>query len=95
MERDERFLGRVTRTLPYQTRAELAGEEKVVFYYRWCKSCEVCVAICPRDALTMADDYPKLTYPERCTECGLCEVLCPDFAITVPNRHEKKKAARH
>lgn len=96
MERiDEGGLGIKTRALPFQSRVERAGAEKVVFYYRWCKSCDICVAICPKDALTMEDAYPALTYPERCTECGLCEVLCPDFAITVPTRHGKRRVARH
>ncbi|HEX9016663.1 MAG TPA: 4Fe-4S binding protein [Chloroflexota bacterium] len=50
----------------------------------WCKSCGVCVAFCPTDALT-ADEVgtPTLSYPEKCTGCGLCEMMCPDFAIEV------------
>lgn len=51
---------------------------------QWCKSCSICVAFCPPDALT-ADDVgtPHFTYPEKCTGCGLCEMMCPDFAIEV------------
>ena len=52
--------------------------------FSWCKSCSICVAFCPTDALT-ADDVgtPSFTYPEKCTGCGLCEMMCPDFAIEV------------
>ncbi len=51
---------------------------------QWCKSCSICVAFCPPDALT-ADEVgtPHLTFPDKCTGCGLCEMMCPDFAIEV------------
>ncbi len=51
---------------------------------QWCKSCSICVAFCPPNALA-ADDIgtPHLTYPDKCTGCGLCEMMCPDFAIEV------------
>ena len=51
---------------------------------KWCKSCSICVAFCPPEALT-ADEVgtPRLTHPEKCTGCGLCEMMCPDFAIEV------------
>jgi len=61
--------------------------DKVVFFNRWCKKCEVCVSFCPKDALAMGeDDHPYLANPDRCNSCGLCEVLCPDFAITVTQK---------
>ena len=50
----------------------------------WCKSCSICVAFCPTDALTTDEvGTPHLTYPDKCTGCGLCEMMCPDFAIEV------------
>ncbi len=51
---------------------------------KWCKSCSICVAFCPTDALT-ADGVgaPHFSHPEKCTGCGLCEMMCPDFAIEV------------
>jgi len=62
-------------------------DKKVVFYHNWCKSCELCVAFCPRHALAMGRDmYPYLANPELCNHCGLCQALCPDFAITVTPR---------
>lgn len=55
---------------------------------RWspvlCKSCEVCVAFCPADVLSLDDSlkvYPS--HPDACTGCRLCEYLCPDFAVEV------------
>jgi 2-oxoglutarate ferredoxin oxidoreductase subunit delta len=54
---------------------------------KWCKSCSICVAFCPTDALS-ADDTgtPEFSQPDRCTACGLCEMMCPDFAIEVQKK---------
>ncbi|ABD05943.1 pyruvate ferredoxin/flavodoxin oxidoreductase [Rhodopseudomonas palustris HaA2] len=50
----------------------------------WCKSCEICVKLCPERCLTLnADRIVEMTAPEKCTGCRLCEWLCPDFAIRV------------
>lgn len=65
-------------------RAMELGEERVLVIKGWCKGCGVCVAICPRDALTIeCDGHANLTYPDRCVLCGMCEHICPDFAITL------------
>jgi 2-oxoglutarate ferredoxin oxidoreductase subunit delta len=54
---------------------------------KWCKSCSICVAFCPTDALT-ADDTgtPEFSHPDKCTACGLCEMMCPDFAVEVQKK---------
>jgi indolepyruvate ferredoxin oxidoreductase, beta subunit len=50
----------------------------------WCKSCDICVKLCPERCLRLnADRIAELAEPERCTGCRLCEWLCPDFAIRV------------
>lgn len=50
----------------------------------WCKSCDICVKLCPERCLRLnADRVAELFAPERCTGCRLCEWLCPDFAIRV------------
>jgi len=56
----------------------------------FCKGCEICVAVCPRNVLEMEADptrwvgsVVKVVRPEACTRCMLCEVHCPDFAIKV------------
>jgi indolepyruvate ferredoxin oxidoreductase beta subunit len=50
----------------------------------WCKSCDICVKMCPEHCLRLnADRIAELAEPERCTGCRLCEWLCPDFAIRV------------
>jgi indolepyruvate ferredoxin oxidoreductase beta subunit len=61
---------------PYRVRLEITPE--------WCKSCDICVKLCPERCLRLnADRIVELAEPERCTGCRLCEWLCPDFAIRV------------
>ena len=55
---------------------------------RWspllCKSCQLCVAFCPRGVLALDDELAVTpSNPDACTGCRLCEQLCPDFAIEV------------
>ena len=48
----------------------------------WCKSCDICVKLCPERCLRLNDErIVEMTDPGRCTGCRLCEWLCPDFAI--------------
>jgi len=61
---------------PYAPRLEITAE--------WCKSCDICVKLCPERCLRLnADRIAELFAPEKCTGCRLCEWLCPDFAIRV------------
>ena len=50
----------------------------------WCKSCDICVKLCPERCLRLNDErIVELAQPEKCTGCRLRELLCPDFAIRV------------
>ncbi|HEY0327574.1 MAG TPA: 2-oxoacid:acceptor oxidoreductase family protein [Rhodopseudomonas sp.] len=61
---------------PYTPRLEINAD--------WCKSCDICVKLCPERCLTLnAERVAELAAPEKCTGCRLCEWLCPDFAIRV------------
>src|SRR3974390_1821880 len=63
-------------TAPHRIRLEIIPE--------WCKSCDICVKMCPERCLRLDDDrIVELSEPEKCTGCRLCEWLCPDFAIRV------------
>jgi 2-oxoglutarate ferredoxin oxidoreductase subunit delta len=55
-----------------------------------CKGCELCVAACPRDVLSMGSTINALGYrpaaivdPERCTGCKACALVCPEVAFTI------------
>jgi len=65
-----------TAHLPYSVRVEITAA--------WCKSCDICVKLCPERCLRLnAERIAELAQPEKCTGCRLCELLCPDFAIRV------------
>ena len=56
----------------------------------WCKSCNICVRLCPERCLKLNEfQIVRLKNPDACTGCRLCEWLCPDFAITVNRVHLK------
>jgi indolepyruvate ferredoxin oxidoreductase beta subunit len=61
---------------PYTVRLEITPA--------WCKSCDICVKLCPERCLRLnAERIVELAAPDKCTGCRLCEWLCPDFAIRV------------
>jgi len=61
---------------PYEVRLEITPQ--------WCKSCDICVKLCPERCLRLNDErVVELADPAKCTGCRLCEWLCPDFAIRV------------
>jgi 2-oxoglutarate ferredoxin oxidoreductase subunit delta len=47
----------------------------------WCKRCNICVEICPKDSLLLTHD--AIIEATDCICCGLCERYCPDLAIEV------------
>ena len=50
----------------------------------WCKSCDICVKLCPEHCLRLnGERIVELAVADKCTGCRLCEWLCPDFAIRV------------
>jgi 2-oxoglutarate ferredoxin oxidoreductase subunit delta len=59
------------------------GPPEIEIIKLWCKSCSICVELCPKDVLAMEDGYPVVIDREACNRCQLCDMRCPDFAITV------------
>jgi 2-oxoglutarate ferredoxin oxidoreductase subunit delta len=45
----------------------------------FCKRCDICVEICPKDTLVLRND--AIIEEQNCILCGLCERYCPDIAI--------------
>ncbi|NQU05322.1 MAG: 4Fe-4S binding protein [Calditrichaeota bacterium] len=75
------------------------GQTTIRILRHFCKGCEICVEVCPKDVLHMvvATDrwegaIVEILNMENCNACMLCEVQCPDFAIEVYNiKKEAKK----
>ncbi|MBN1908910.1 MAG: 4Fe-4S dicluster domain-containing protein [Pirellulales bacterium] len=57
---------------------------------KWCKSCEICVSVCPKDCIVQSDTlnqygvYPMTMREDaECIGCAACAMMCPDTAIEV------------
>lgn len=60
---------------------------KVVVLGEYCKSCGLCINICPKQVLSIGDKpnakgyYFVITDADKCIGCGLCGIMCPDLAL--------------
>ena len=61
---------------------KLAGKQ-IVLNEKWCKACGICIAFCPRKALSADAEGKPVWSSELCIRCSLCEQRCPDFAISL------------
>jgi len=65
--------------------------ERVVFNEDKCKSCELCVSVCPKKIIKkVSDRVNKLGFrpvaveeQDKCTSCTLCARMCPHVVIEV------------
>ena len=55
-----------------------------------CKSCELCIAICPKKVLKLSEEindkgvHPAVCFNEDgCISCAFCAMTCPEIAIEV------------
>ncbi len=63
---------------------------KVIIDVERCKGCEVCVAACPSDVLSLSRkvngkgyNYASVVKAEDCVGCASCALVCPDSCIVV------------
>lgn len=63
---------------------------KAVVLEKYCKSCRLCVDICPQKIMDISTKSNEKGYfvaacidQEKCTGCTLCATVCPDVAIEV------------
>ncbi len=56
-------------------------------YRNWCKSCGICIALCPKKVYDKNDTGgPLANRSDDCIGCLVCELHCPDFAISITDR---------
>ena len=64
-----------------------------------CKGCELCVAACPQECISMSPAFNARGYRfailanDTCTGCAACGIVCPDCAISVLRPSRKSRAA--
>jgi len=63
--------------------------EKAVVDITNCNGCEICLEICPSNAIEMIEGKAKVA-PLLCIECGACVPECPEDAIDYKNFSEKQ-----
>ena len=75
----------LTQTASPAAAAKKGPRGEVIIYATWCKSCRICVELCPTGVLAMAadEDVPSIVAPEKCTACHFCDTHCPDLALVV------------
>lgn len=61
-----------------------------------CIGCSLCEALCPSQAITVAEidgiGFKPIINEDRCSNCGLCIDLCPLSRISYPDNLDKVKA---
>jgi 4Fe-4S ferredoxin len=77
--------------------------EKILDYdYKRCKGCSICVALCPKKALSEGplqeiakglDAPPVLIDLDACAFCGMCVNFCPlgAFKMTIEDKEDEMK----
>ncbi len=70
----------------------------IVVDARYCKGCNICIHVCPKNILGVSDEVNSLGYyvpyvidGAKCNNCRQCELLCPDFAIFIIEEEETAK----
>lgn len=53
------------------------SKAEVAYYFESCTQCNVCVEVCPEDAI---DPISKISDYENCTACGICVDTCENNA---------------
>ncbi|MBU0630662.1 MAG: 4Fe-4S binding protein [Candidatus Margulisbacteria bacterium] len=61
----------------------MAAGQKAVIDETTCTGCGICIDVCPKQALDLADNVSKLARPEACDGNGACADACPVQAITL------------
>ena len=63
---------------------------KINILSEYCKSCGLCIDICPKSILKIGDKSNKKGYfavvctdQKKCVSCTLCATVCQDVAIEV------------
>lgn len=74
--------------------AKKVYNEKVYTKPDRCKQCGLCIAVCPKEAISYSEDLNALgnNYTiidhEKCIRCGMCYTTCPDGVYEIADIKE-------
>lgn len=80
--------GVVTEKNPFKS-PPTAYRGKINVYTEKCDGCEVCIDLCPVQAIRLDhfQDYDELTFDyTKCIYCGMCAQFCPPGALEQTNK---------
>jgi 2-oxoglutarate ferredoxin oxidoreductase subunit delta len=73
----------------------MAAHFKVKVDANFCKSCELCVAACPKKIMVISEKKNTLgfklaecTDENLCTGCLACALVCPDVAVEIVRKEK-------
>jgi len=67
----------------------MAAKGKIIIDQELCKACELCITVCPDEAIRLSENlndkgyHPAEFIKETCRGCALCAVMCPEVSIEV------------
>ena len=67
----------------------MAAKGKITINQGLCKACELCLTVCPDEAIRLSESLNEKGYhsaetaKDSCRGCTLCAVMCPEAAIEV------------
>ena len=63
--------------------------EKVKLEVERCKGCDLCMAACKKEAISLSNYTNKKGFitvqvdEEKCVQCGSCYTMCPDLVFEI------------
>lgn len=70
------------------------NEHKILQLTKTCTGCFACANGCPKDAITLPENYEGFYFPvidsDKCVDCGLCDKICPQ--VTDQQAYNAQKA---
>ena len=69
------------------------SEHKILQLANTCTGCFACANCCPKDAITLPENYEGFYFPvidcDKCIGCGLCDKICPQIT-RLPTQNVQK-----
>lgn len=74
--------------------------DRIIITQSRCKQCGLCVANCPKEALSFSAVFTDAGYrpvqvdDDKCVKCGTCYIMCPDRVFEIIGEPKKTAAGK-